>query len=202
MLLLITILGSLLLYAAWPDSSLTFLIFIAWIPLLWIEDRVKNWKRLFGFAYLHMLIWNVATTWWIWNASPAGSLGAFFANSLLMCVPWLLFHFTKKSLGRWIGYGSLIIYWLAFEYLHHNWDLTWPWLTLGNAFATQTNWVQWYEYTGTTGGSLWVLLSNVILYSVVTEYYSAGRSKLYYTGIISWLAILVLPFLLVKEPSM
>src|SRR5690606_39843535 len=75
MLLLITILGSLLLYAAWPDSSLTFLIFIAWIPMLWIEDRVKNWKRLFGLAYLHMLIWNVATTWWIWNASPTGSLG-------------------------------------------------------------------------------------------------------------------------------
>lgn len=195
---LVAILGSLLLYAAWPDSSLTFLIFFAWIPLLWVEDRVRSWKRLFGLAYLHMLIWNVTTTWWIWNASPAGALGAFFANALLMCIPWLLFHVTKKNFGRWIGYASLIIYWLAFEYLHHSWDLTWPWLTLGNAFASKPEWVQWYEYTGTTGGSLWILLSNILLYSMLAEYKRFGRSRAYFAAMAAWLLILILPFLLFR----
>ena len=36
--------------------------------------------------------------------------------------------------------------------MHLNWEFAWPWLNLGNAFATYTGWIQWYEYTGTFGG--------------------------------------------------
>jgi apolipoprotein N-acyltransferase len=194
--LLIAMIGSLLLWAAWPTSVFTVLIFIAWLPLLWIEDRITNWKRLFAITYLHMLGWNVLVTWWIYNASLPGALGAFLANSLIMCVPWLLFHFTKRNLGRWVGYGSLIIYWLAFEYLHHNWELSWPWLTLGNSFAIHPEWVQWYEYSGSSGGSLWVLLSNVLAYTVFKEYRSNGRTKAYYITIASWILLLILPILI------
>jgi len=188
-------LGGLLLWLSWPVSPLTLLIFIAWVPLLWIEDNIGNWKKFFGITYLHMFIWNVTTTWWIWNASAAGAVSAFVANSLIMCVPFLLFHFTKKSFGRWIGYGSLIVYWLAFEYIHHNWELTWPWLTLGNAFATHPEWVQWYEYSGTTGGSLWILLTNIIAYSLFAEYRINGRTRAYYVKLAIWIAALAVPIL-------
>ena len=191
----IALLGSLLLWAAWPTSPFTVLIFIAWVPLLWIEDRVSNWKKLFGLTYLYMLFWNVATTWWIWNASPAGAMGAFIANSLVMCVPWLLFYFTKKQFGQWIGYGSLIIFWLTFEYIHHNWELSWPWLTLGNSFAIHPEWVQWYEYSGTTGGSLWVLLTNIIAYSIFSQYRAFGKTKSYYITLAAWIAVLTIPIL-------
>jgi apolipoprotein N-acyltransferase len=197
--LAITLTGSLLLWVAWPESSFTFLIFIAWLPLLWIEEKVPGGKKFFWLAYLHMFIWNIATTWWIWNASPAGSLGAFFANSLLMCIPWILFRITKRSLGRWIGYCSLIIYWLTFEYIHHNWELTWPWLTLGNAFAETPQWVQWFEYTGTTGGSLWILVSNIIIYSLFVEHIHRGRTRNYYIGSVAILLVLVLPIILSKN---
>ena len=195
-ILFIALLGSLLLWVAWPVSPFTFLVFIAWVPLLWIEDRVSNWKKLFGLTYLHMLAWNIAVTWWIWNASPSGASSAFIANSLIMCVPWLLFYFTKKKFGRWIGYGSLIIYWLTFEYIHHNWELSWPWLTLGNAFATHPEWVQWFEYSGTTGGSLWILLSNIIAYGLLSGYRDTGRSKSYYIILTIWIAILTMPILI------
>ena len=82
--LYIALSGSILLGAAWPTSSLTVLIFIAWVPLLWVEDNSNNWKKILGLTYLHMLAWNVATTWWIWYASPPGAMGAFIANSLIM----------------------------------------------------------------------------------------------------------------------
>ena len=64
-----------------------------------------------------MLIWNVAATWWVWNASGPGAIGAFLANSLLMCLPWIGFHFVRQRMGNTIGYGSLIVFWLSFEYL-------------------------------------------------------------------------------------
>jgi apolipoprotein N-acyltransferase len=194
--LLAALLGGILLWAAWPVSSLTLLIFIAWVPLLWIEDNISNWKKFFGLTYLHMFVWNITVTWWVWNASLPGALSAFIANSLIMCIPWLLFYFTKNNFGRWIGYCSLIIYWLAFEYIHHNWELTWPWLTLGNAFATHPEWVQWYEYSGTTGGSLWILLTNVIAYSLFTEYWVNGKTRLYYIKVAILVGILTIPILL------
>ena len=194
--LLAVLSGSLLLWAGWPVSPFTLLIFVAWVPLLWIADHVRSSKKFFGYTYLHMLLWNLLVTWWVWNASLPGALGAFFANSLIMCVPWILFRQTRKALGNWVGYISLIIFWLAFEYLHHNWELSWPWLTLGNAFAAKTEWVQWYEYTGATGGSLWVLVSNILLYHAYKVYSRYGRTRYYYKRLAAWAAILILPILL------
>jgi apolipoprotein N-acyltransferase len=55
------------------------------------------------------------------------------------------------------------------EYLHLNWDLSWPWLTLGNGFANSPAIVQWYEFTGFLGGSLWVLLINVLLFRLAKK---------------------------------
>jgi apolipoprotein N-acyltransferase len=160
--LVLSVLSGLLLFAAWPVSPLTFLIFIAFIPLMWLE-RQKS-RRFFGWVYLAMLTFNVATTWWIWNASPV-AIGAWLANSLLMCLPWLGFRAVRRRLGDAMGYCSLVVFWLSFEYLHlQDWGLSWPWLTLGNVFATHPGWVEWYEYTGTSGGGLWVLTVNVLLF--------------------------------------
>lgn len=163
--LLLSLLAGLLLFAAWPVSPLTILIFIAFIPLLILETQVSSKLKFFFYTYLTLLIWNVSTTWWIWNASAPGAIGAIVVNSLLMTVPWLGFYSTKKRFGSRIGHLSLIIYWLTFEYIHlQDWGLSWPWLTLGNVFATSTEWVQWYSLTGSSGGSLWVMVVNLLLF--------------------------------------
>lgn len=158
-------LSGLLLFAAWPMSPFTILIFFALVPLLYLEQKTRSNSRFFCLLYLNFFIWNLAATWWIWNASPGGAVGAIVANSLLMTIPWMLFRFTRKKAGSRIGYLSLIFYWLTFEYIHHNWDLSWPWLTLGNVFANSLKWIYWYKYTGTTGGSLWVLLVNIVAFA-------------------------------------
>lgn len=155
-------LSGLLLVAAWPMSPLTPLLFFAWVPLLALE-RIISLGRFFWVSWLNMLIWNAGTTWWIWNSTGPGAVGAIMANSLLMVFPLMAFRYTRRKASDVAGYASFILYWLTFEYIHHNWDLSWPWLTLGNAFSQFPNWVQWYEYTGTTGGSLWILLFNVLI---------------------------------------
>lgn len=146
-----------------------------------------------------MFVWNVTTTWWIWNASPQGAIAAFLANSLLMCFPWLGFKIAKKRLGTTVGYLSLIAFWMCFEYIHlQDWGLSWPWLTLGNVFATHPEWIQWYSYTGTSGGTLWVLLSNIFVFLLFNEYQKNGRSPLYFKQMLSWLLIIIIPFFLSK----
>ena len=67
--------------------------------------------------------------------------------------------------------------WISFEKLHHFWDLNWPWLSLGNAFAEYYETIQWYEFTGIFGGSLWVLSTNAICFNFYAKY-TKSKNKL------------------------
>ena len=116
-----------------------------------------------------MFIWNVGTTWWIWNSTAAGAIGAIIANSFLMTIPLWGYHIIKARFGNAVGLLSFIAFWLTFEYIHLNWQLSWPWLTLGNVFAVHPNWVQWYEFTGTSGGSLWILVINGLVFILLNS---------------------------------
>lgn len=184
--------SGLLLVAAWPDAGFTALIFIAWVPILLMADQEQNRIRFFLFSLLSMFIWNAGTTWWIWNSTAAGAIGAIVANSFLMAVPLWGFHIFKTKYGHKTGSLSFIIFWLSFEYIHLNWQLSWPWLTLGNVFSTHTNWIQWYEFTGVSGGSLWVLLTNLMLFLLIKNSKNTNRISI---GAAT-AAVLFFPFIL------
>ncbi len=166
--LFLSILSALLLWICWPAGGVTALVFISLVPVLLMEYYAThapagNKRSIFGYVYLTFLLWNIASTWWVCNATIGGGLFAIFCNALFMALVFQLFHIVHRRSGDFIGYLSLIIFWLAFEYLHLHWELSWPWLTLGNVFATQPVWIQWYEWTGSLGGSLWVLAVNILI---------------------------------------
>lgn len=176
--LLLALLGGTLLSVAWPPLPFTPLLFVAWLPLLILENGQRSHWKFIGLAYLHMLLWNGLTTWWIWYASVPGAVSAIAANSLLMCLPWMGYRFIKHKKGLIAGLFSLLAGWMSFEYIHlQDWGLSWPWLTLGNGLATQTGWIQWYEYTGTSGGTLWILLVNILLFLQWHQYRIAVSEK-------------------------
>ncbi len=170
--LLLSVLTGLLLAASWPVNGWTPLIFVAFVPLFFVQQYLGDTgkKGMFWLSWLTFLIWNALTTWWIWNATAGGALAAILLNSLFMATVFQVFHVSKKWLFRnQRGFGILIFYWISWEYFHMNWDLTWPWLTLGNVFAARHTWIQWYEYTGVLGGTFWVLLVNIIVYHIISE---------------------------------
>lgn len=117
-------------------------------------------NRFFLLSYLGFFIWNLLTTWWVWNASPEGAVTAIVCNSLFMALVFRLGLFIRRNLGVVRGAIGLVSLWLAFEFFHQRWDLAWPWLTLGFGFATMPEWVQWYQWTGPLGGSAWILGCN------------------------------------------
>jgi apolipoprotein N-acyltransferase len=189
----LSILSGILLFGAWPVSPFTFLIFIGWIPLLYVAERTEKRLHFFFYSFLTTLTWNAWTTWWIWNSTDVGAIAAIVANSLLMTLSWWGYHVFKKKYGNKVGLTSLIIFWMTFEYIHLNWQLSWPWLTLGNAFATHPDWVQWYEYTGTSGGTLWILIANVFLFELINKI----RSKKYEIQLIAiTVFIIIFPFII------
>jgi apolipoprotein N-acyltransferase len=162
----ISILSGVLLTLAWPVSPLTPLIVIAWLPLLWIADTPLKRNSFLGYSFLCLLVWNTGTTWWMWNSTDIGTIAAILVNTSFMTVPWMGYYFFKKRLGKIAGYFSLVLCWMTFEYIHLNWQLSWPWLTLGNAFASHPDWVLWYAYTGVAGGSLLIIITNLLAYEI------------------------------------
>ena len=178
--ILLAILAGGLLTAAWPTWGIAPLAFIGFVPLLLLENRAAQGEkmRLFWLSYLAFLIWNVATTWWVWNATPA-AIAAWVLNALFMTIVFIVFHLTKKKVcNKPLGNLFLIPYWLAFEYLTYLWAAKWPWLNLGNVFSSHVEWIQWYEYTGVVGGSLWILLVNILITNIILHFKSRETKPL------------------------
>lgn len=201
-LVLISCFSGLLLSLAWLDLLFAPLMLVAFVPMLWVEDYIsknnedKRFSSYAGFAYSYLpfLIWNATTIFWVSFSTPAALVLPFFQASL-MALAFQLFHWAKRVFGveKKINYVFFIIFFLAFEFLELNWDFNFPWLNLGNSFAKFPALVQWYEYTGVAGGSLWILLSNVfVLFFLngVLEKYSNKKIN-YFLGIILALPIII-----------
>lgn len=150
-----------------PHCGLVSLI--AFIPLFAAEQIAYNngRKHFFHIAYVSFLFWNLLATYWVWFATPPGAVAAFILNTLQMTILFSLFRWMRKFTNGFLPYIFFIIIWLAWEHSYQTWQITWPWLALGNSFATTTKLIQWYEYTGFIGGSLWVLLVNLLLYRII-----------------------------------
>ncbi len=192
---LFSVLAGILLVLSFPfTGSLTFLGFIAWIPLLLVEREVatKRYKagKVFIHAYLTFFLYNLGTTWWIWHSTAGGAVMAFLFNSLLMALAFFLFHLLNRTTERKFSGFLFVLTWLAFEYAHHIWELSWPWLSLGNTFSILPELVQWYSITGILGGSLWILSVNALLFHFLEK--GLLQKKKTFTAYKSGLAALAL----------
>ena len=163
--------SGLLLACSWPTYGMPLFLFLAFVPLLVAETQLREAQRkwtglhVFGLAYLSFFIWNLSTTYWLWYADPFGACFAIFVNSILMACVFRVYHGVAKRSSQIRSFVFLVALWLSFEKLHLGWEFSWPWLNLGHAFSEHPQWIQWYEYTGSFGGSLWVWLVNGIVFT-------------------------------------
>lgn len=172
--ILISLFSGVLLALGWPTYGMPLLLFVGFIPLLWVERNLrlsgpKVKLKVWANAYMAFLTFNLITTWWLFFASAFGMLFAVLVNSLLMSLLFLMYHIVAKRTPAKISLFFLVCLWLSFEKFHLNWDFSWPWLNLGNGFADYPKWIQWYEYTGAFGGSLWVLGVNAVGFYLIKQ---------------------------------
>ena len=156
---------------------LGFLSLVALVPLLCAERiaTMVEKKRFFWWYFSAFLAFNLATTWWVCKATVGGGLFASFYSALFMSAIFAVFRVARKRFSGIVPYIFLAASWIAWERfnLTHA-QLSWPWLILGNAFGRSVSLVQWYEITGALGGSLWVWLSNIAVFSLLVSL-SDGR---------------------------
>ena len=147
-----------------------FLALVGLLPLL-MMDRIATltgYRHFWPWHYFSFVLWNAITTFWVCNATVGGGLFAIFANSLQMSAIFGIFRLSKRYFRGVLPYIFLMTMWIAWERAYFDAQISWPWLVLGNSFAASIKSVQWYEYTGTLGGSLWIWLSNLSVFGIMT----------------------------------
>lgn len=150
-----------------------WILFFAFVPLLFLENFFQNYKNGFpsvsfwGHVFLATLIWNILSSWWMTKVSLVGVGAAIIFNAFLMSLAWWLAHVVRRETSTQLGHISLLFFIIALEYLQFVWDIEWPCLQLGSVLANTIKIVQWYEYTGTFGGSLWILSLNILIFQCI-----------------------------------
>jgi len=157
------------------------LLLLAFVPLLQVTESIihsdikKKGRKLFTLSFLVFFVWNTSCIYWVFNSLNAVipswiaifiSLIPFGLAPLLMSIAWLLYYQLRKVSSRSVSYIGLVCFWIGYEYLHQTWDLAFPWMTLGNGFASSHQLVQWYEYTGVYGGTLWIWAANILAFEL------------------------------------
>ena len=182
-----------------PQTGL--LALIGFVPLLCM-DRIVTMlgrKKVWIYHYSAFVLWNAITTFWVCNATVGGGLFAIFANAFQMSLVFGLFRLSRKKFSGSLPYIFLAVAWIAWERFYFDAEISWPWLVLGNAFARTTWAIQWYEFTGALGGSLWVWACNLGIFGFMASLsngsWACYNNKARIAAISAFTAIIAIPII-------
>ena len=109
-----------LLASGWLGVSGLSLL-VALVPLLLLSasygDSMRDFWRMAGWATLTFALWNAATIWWVWIATPIGPIAATIVSTFWSVVPFMLYHYVSKRAPKTLSYTLLVAAWVAAEKL-------------------------------------------------------------------------------------
>ena len=183
---------------AWTDWCPGLILLCSFVPFFIIENHLYENKRRYSpnafFIYLlpGFVIFSILTLGWIRVVSMTAAICVILSAALLMAFAMWLAHRVRLREGDIQGYMSLIAFWLTLEFLCLKIPVLSPWINLGNGLSKDIQFIQWYEVTGTAGGTLWILLSNLFLFHLLVSLPSKNRKRLF-VRLSVWLIILFVP---------
>lgn len=158
--------SALFLSLSFPPFNLSILQIPAFVFLVRLSLLCDSKRQVIYYAYPSFILWNLLSTYWLMMATIAGGIAAILANAVIMLLPLLLIRsFFRSGLHPLLSSLFGASAWAGYEFLHHNWDLSWPWLTLGNGWSNHIGAIQYISVTGVFGISFWVVLSSLFLFS-------------------------------------
>ena len=168
--------SALLLSLPWMGAGALPLL-AAFIPLLRLQERLRGEagrkgkpRRMWPYAALAFALWWAVSTWWVSVVFWPGGILSVLIGTLLCTSAFMIYHAVWKRGPRPLAYTLFVVAWISYEFLYIRGEVSFPWLTLGNGFAWSVKLAQWFEYTGILGGSLWVLVCNLLLFNAAKRW--------------------------------
>ncbi len=193
----LSVAGGLMCGLAWTSWCTGLILLVAFVPFLlieaWLYENRGHYGRNAYFIYSlpGLVIFSMMAIGWMRVASMTGAISVVLGLSFLMAFTLWLFHEIRLRAGNTAGYLSLVTLWLTYELISLNATIVSPWLNLGNGLAGDIMFVQWYELTGTAGGTLWILCSNLFLTNLLVSWFTQDKRTGLYLGV--WLAVVLVP---------
>jgi len=159
LLLIIALIANGLLFAIpYLSDTFLFLLFVAFVPLFLITEKLRSVKGKLLYVFGCILVWHfISLSWFFHDNIPLwSSILAISLSSLIIFLPFIV-YFCIVDIGYYLGNIPFII--------------------------------QWYQYTGVLGGTVWILFINIVILYLLDSSCSAKR-KIVYS------AIAVIPLLL------
>lgn len=175
-------------------DALFGLVFVALLPLLFAlrsyREAPHNKKYMLLSLFVAVLVWQIQAISWLSYVGTFYPILISILNTLIF-LGILSIGLASSKNNIILLYLSFIASWIVFEYLHLNWELAFPLVGLGNILAARPSLIQWYEYTGVLGGTLWVLLVNIAISQAVsfltklkTKNHKSYRPLFYAAGVL------------------
>jgi len=175
-------------------DALFGLVFVALLPLLVAlrnySEASHNKKYFLLSIFVALLVWQIHALYWLSYVGTFYPVLISVINTFVFLGILYIGLISSKNNIKLL-YLSFVVSWIVFEYLHLNWELAFPLIGLGNILAARPSLIQWYEYTGVLGGTLWILLANIVISQAVhflmklkTTNRNGYRPLLYATGVL------------------
>jgi apolipoprotein N-acyltransferase len=193
----LSVTGGILSGLAWTGWCSGLILLVAFVPFLLIEAWLYENPRLYGKNAFFLLtlpgfvIFCIMSVGWMRVASLTGAICVILGLAFLMSFTMWLFHIIRLRAGSTAGFISLITLWLTYELISLNINIVSPWLNLGNGLAKDIMFIQWYEATGTAGGTLWILCSNLLLSIYLVK--QLGQEKWRKAFLLLWISLVLIP---------
>lgn len=196
------LLGGLLSALAWYPFFSGIVLLISFIPFFLLAGTEADDNGRFGNRVMFIrlfpgfAVFNIVSLFWIRIVGFPLMIATLTLNTFLMTFTFWLAWVIKRKAGPITGNAAYIVLWLSMEYLTNNISFLSPWLNLGNGLAGDTSIIQWYEYTGVAGGTLWILVTNMTGSLIIQKLSEKGWRKTSLFKIAAIIPTIVIPVLL------
>lgn len=189
-----TLVVGLLFGVSFPPFPFPFQLFSIIAIAFWVEiiRRSQSVKQALTLLFYGLLPANLVVSYWLMMATVGGGIAAIVAKAVVMAVmllPFILvikFNTYKASIFYQL---TLVAAWVIAEGIDLFWDLSYPWLWVGNAWAELPALYQYISVTGILGLSAWIVLCSLVLHKwLFMEKIAASKSTAYFNA-----ALVVLP---------
>lgn len=173
----LAVMSGVLLGFSFPPFPLGPLAWVGLVPLLMVINAFPRPAGAFRFVYAALFVFHVITLNWTGDYVQAKDVYMMIAGAVTMIVHPLFYFLPlggylvlRRHLGESVALTALPFLWVGYEYSHALSEWSFPWLTLGNSQSYDLARIQFISMTGVFGISFWIIVLNVLAYSIVRAF--------------------------------
>lgn len=185
---------------SFPPFPMGYLACFAFVPFLLLVEKINSLGRFFRYSYITFLLFVLITLYWVGGFTHfkdpylmIAGIALFIWQPLFFTIPASLYYFIRKRITALYSIVSFPFIWVTFEWLYALGEFAFPWLSIGNTQTYNLDKIQFIEYTGVYGLSLWVLFINILVFIFMKSVNGFSMKSVQYILLASIVIIYIAP---------